>query len=65
MSVRVSVLVRWRSMTEENEKLFEEIMEVLAGHFGATCTFSQVVDKYNEHRKIVLEYGHRKNSKNS
>lgn len=52
-------------MTEENEKLFEEIMEVLAGHFGATCTFSQVVDKYNEHRKIILEYGHRKNSKNS
>ena len=60
MSVRVSVLVRWRSMTKENEELFEEIIEVLSKHFGATCTFSQVLDKYNESKKITLEYGHKK-----
>ena len=60
MSVRVSVLVRWRSMTKENEELFQEIIEVLAKHFGATCTFSQVSDKYNESKKITLEYGHSK-----
>jgi len=52
-------------MTKENEELFREIIEVLAGHFGATCTFSQVVDKYNEHRMITLEYGHKKNSRSS
>ena len=52
-------------MTKENEQLFEEIIEVLAKHFGATCTFSQVVDKYNANRKITLEYNYKKNSKNS
>lgn len=47
-------------MTEENTNLFEEIIKVLAEHFGVKCTFSYVTDKYNEHRKITLEYGHRK-----
>ena len=47
-------------MTKENEELFEEIIEVLSKHFGATCTFSQVLDKYNESKKITLEYGHKK-----
>ncbi len=49
-----------RHMTKENKELFEEIIEVLAKHFGATCTFSQVSDKYNESKKITLEYGHSK-----
>ena len=47
-------------MTKGNEELFQEIVKVLADHFGADCTFSQVVDKYNEHKKITLEYGHTK-----
>lgn len=47
-------------MTDENTKLFEEIIEALAKHFDVKCTFSWVTDKYNEHRKITLEYGHKK-----
>jgi len=47
-------------MTEENTKLFEEIIQVLANHFGADCTFSYVTDKYNESKKITLDYGHHK-----
>ena len=47
-------------MTEDNQKLFEEIIQVLANHFGADCTFSYVTDKYNESRKITLEYNYKK-----
>ena len=47
-------------MTDQNTKLFEEIIEALAKHFGADCTFSCVTDKYNENRKITLEYNYKK-----
>lgn len=43
-------------MTEENQKLMEEIFEVLSKHFGAKYTLWYYQDKRKQSKKIVVEY---------
>jgi hypothetical protein len=43
-------------MTEENQKLLEEIIKVIAEQFGAKYTLWYCQDKYKQSKKIVIEY---------
>jgi hypothetical protein len=47
-------------MTEENQKLLEEITKVIAEQFGAKYTLWYSHDKYTQHKKIVIKYGNTK-----
>ncbi len=43
-------------MTEENQKVLEEITKTIAEQFGAKYNLHYCADKYNESKKIVITY---------
>lgn len=43
-------------MTEEQKAL----LEIVAQELGGTLTYWHSCDRTTEHKKIVIEYGHRK-----
>lgn len=43
-------------MTEENQKLMEEITKTIAEQFGAKYTLWYYQDKRKQSKKIVIEY---------
>lgn len=47
-------------MTEEQQKLLESLVKPIAEQFGAKFSVHQVVDKYKEHKKIIIEYAEQK-----
>lgn len=47
-------------MNEQHQKILEEITKTIAEQFGAKYSLYYCSDKYNESKKIVIEYGNKK-----
>jgi hypothetical protein len=47
-------------MTEEQQKLLESIIKPIAEQFGAKFSINLVIDKYKEHKQIVIDYAKQK-----